>query len=271
MPTNVIFDPFNAERVALADAAWATYQSARRRVWTYAPHVERQCFKTHDVEAYARGRRLILLVKARAARAWLAAVRRIFGHDAWVEAVGTTHLGMPQCFLVRVPKPGRRSLHVAERRWGIPPADDLVGEERILFERRARAAAYTESRRDERHATYYRKMLAALTQSRVELGLMQRYRARRSTVPDQPGLRSLLTREANKAHARCRDYTRRALRYQAKLLDLGYAYDFATIATPFTLPEEEPIHELTRRVQPALSAPAAGPEHDPTADSRIAA
>lgn len=260
-------DPFTPQRVHAADQAWAVYQTARRRVWIKAPHLERQYLRSHDASAYIHGRRLVTLWVDRATRCWLAAIRKIFGRDAWVEPLGTTHLGMPQCFLVRVPKPGRRSLVVAERRWGEPPLDDAVGVERLAHEKLARKQRALAARHEDTHATYYRKMEAALRQSRVEMALKARYYVLREAHARgdntehwsiTAGPWGFYTRQANKAHSRARDYAQRAILYHGKLKGLGFDYDFATIDTPFTLPEEEGYEPDSRPAAPPAAPHQSG-------------
>jgi hypothetical protein len=246
--------PFNPVNLAMANQAWSVYQAARRRVWTFAPHAERRYLRTQDLDGYVADRRAIIRAVDSATRGWVASLRRIFGRHAHAVPLGTSHLGMPSCFMVRVPAAGSMAMH--ERRWGSLPLDEPKGAAQREIDRAARAKAREEFK-PQLHEIYYRKMVAALTESRQCAALKEHVLVLRTKLkapkkrltPEQRAQCAGLTRRSYLYHGRAMRCWARAVAYQKRLHLLGLEYHLALIATPIDLPEEGESHGLSQETQ----------------------
>lgn len=223
------------------DQAWTRYQAARRTVYVGAPHAMRRFFRTQNQQALTVDLTRYVSTASSGTRGWHAACRRVLGRHVLVEPMGTTVLGMPTGFLVRVPRKGTyagRDVGMDERLWG-RAVGDPEALERLAAVRAARRRDSEDEQRAERVQRLYGRMVAALAEARSRLALKGRALDHAQAIIDR-GITSSTVRDEVQAlrrasyghHARYVRCLGRANRYKRLLAAQGFMYDLNSIDTP---------------------------------------
>lgn len=221
---------FYADRLA---GAWRDYQRVQRSTWVSAPHIERRYLRSQDLAAYQSERRLLLQQCDGAVRRWIAACRKSIDRRVLVEPVGRFRdlggMGMPSCFLVRVPKRG--DLAMSEHVFGQPMVSDGEGARYIRELQAKERSRQRAAQQDARVQRFYGRMVKALGRARAQMAVKAAARLDvRNTPPDSPEqVRARL--RANNAHALGSRAWISARKMQARLAKLGYSYDLDTLDT----------------------------------------
>jgi hypothetical protein len=223
---------------ALSDA-WTAYQRARRGLMVSQAAAEKRHAASPDPAAPTRlANDLTAIARARAGvlRAWIAACRR-FHRAILVTPVGEPQPhALPTCFLVRVPK--KRSVHMDEFIFGVPPVDDAEGRALLArvraLEEQERAAA----QRDAQVKALHRSMVEALAKARGHsVRCTELWYERAALTPMTPEAYAT----AQRMYFQKREYKRQMVRvgkYQRLLEAAGFVYDLHAIETPVSAPEE---------------------------------